>query len=119
VGAVVTDLVIWDTIPYEVDFLFCQGSVCTTSSVTDGNGLPRTVVQWEINGLEVGVSGSVCFLVRVARFPVITYGENNDVYAYMESKKYEIIYDKPVPIKLQSAARGPGLISSRAGPPGG
>ncbi len=118
VGAVVTDLVIWDTIPYEVDFLFCQGSVCSTYPATV-NGLPTTVIQWEINGLEVGVSGSVCFLVRVARFPVTTYGEKHDIYAYLENEKREIIYDKPVPIRLQSAARGPGLISSRAGPPGG
>ncbi|PKL90837.1 MAG: hypothetical protein CVV21_10605 [Candidatus Goldiibacteriota bacterium HGW-Goldbacteria-1] len=118
VGAVVTDLVIWDTIPYEVDFLFCQGSVCSTYPATV-NGLPTTVVQWEINGIEVGVSGSVCFLVRVARFPVITYGENNDIYAYFESKKREIFYDKPVPIRLQSAVSGSGLINSRAGPPGG
>jgi len=118
VGAVVTDLVIWDTIPYEVDFLFCQGGGCTTYPATV-NGLPTTVVQWEINGLEVGVSGSVCFLVRVARFPVTTYIDNNDIFAFFERKKYEILYNETVPVKLKSAARGPGLFEPRAGPPDG
>jgi len=116
---VVTDLVIWDTIPYEVDFLFCQGSTCSTSSVTDSNGLPRTVVQWEINSIEVGVSGSVCFLVRVARFPVTTYLEYNDIYAYFERKKYETISNKGYPVKLQPASKEPGLFAPWAGPPGG
>jgi uncharacterized repeat protein (TIGR01451 family) len=85
VGSVVATFNIWDTIPAETDFLYCSGSVCSTY-VNAG----RTIVNWTITGLPPGGNGSVCFFVRVARFPVSAnpFGNSYLQFAGTDEKYY-------------------------------
>ncbi|MCE5300497.1 MAG: hypothetical protein LLG37_06465 [Spirochaetia bacterium] len=56
---------IWDTLPYEVDFLWCSES-CNYFTWGDG----KRGVSWSFTNVPPGMSGSVCFWVQVARWPL-------------------------------------------------
>jgi|GEM_PF-6965881 len=91
-GIVVSDLHIWDTIPYELDFLFATGTYNTqTVSV---NGYNHTMVYWTLPSVVPGDTGSVCIWARVARFPHASV-DDGIKYVVNEDKLRALISGRP------------------------
>lgn len=77
-GTANASFTIWDTIPAVTDFVSCTGGC---SQVTIG---PDRLLVWNINGLGVGSSSQVCFVVQINRLPMIL--REKEFFAMFERK---------------------------------
>lgn len=91
-GIVVSDLNIWDTIPYELDFLYA--TIPYNTQTVSVNGYNHTMVYWTLPSVVPGDSGSVCIWARVARFPHAEL-DDNIMYALDEDKLRALISGRP------------------------
>ncbi len=73
----VTSYAIWDTIPYVTQYIGCTGGC---NWYVDGAG--NTVVYWNIPTINIGASGTVCFWVRVYRYPYLEI--EKEIFAYLK-----------------------------------
>ena len=73
----VTSYAIWDTIPYVTQFIGCTGG-CNWYVDAAGN----TVVYWIIPTINIGASGTVCFWVRVYKYPYLE--TEKEIFAYLQ-----------------------------------